>query len=386
MYERLLLQTKNGIEYCGSLRDGEPLPAECLNYARWTAIPWTFFYDLEPLSKKIRVIFRNDMSIEWIRDELLDGQEDIYYIKDNTPFDYRVYDLAESHTPLQRFVHRIELDALESIEERLLHFGSVFGSYRVLAQSEEHKELLKLVRRTMVFRNPVLLETASRVVSQLGGVKQFVGIHLRVGDGVFKARAGIHIDTIYHQLVNEYTDLTAEEVAKYDPKHAQDRKEDTNYEIKQLRETAVLDDADVPIQVSHPPPAVLQSRLGSSSHLNCGPTDGRNDRFAKTTIYIATDCPNPRENEMLQKIFKTFPCVFILNDFWDELKALSKIKVMEDNVYLESYLIPMIDAIISSQGHSFYGTNSSTFSTYIERQLHPTYTNEPIRLFDAPSL
>ncbi|RCH94625.1 hypothetical protein CU097_013427 [Rhizopus azygosporus] len=385
MYERILLQTKNGIEYCGQLREGEPLPPECLNYSHWTSVPWTFFYDFEGISKKIRVIFRNDMSLEWIRDEL---SSDIYFIKDNSPFDYRIYDLPESQTPLQRFVHRLELDALEAIKAKVIHFGSLFGSYRVLAQSEEHKDLLTWVRRNMVFQNPVLLQTASRIINQLGGVKQFVGIHFRVGDGLFKVRASIHVDDIYHQLVNEYTDLTVDEVAQYDTRHDDDRKEDTNYEVKQLRDTPVLEAAQQPIQVTHPPDTILQARLGTSTkhHLKCQSSDGRNNQFAKTTIYIATDCPNPREHPLLQKIFKTFPCVFVLSDFKSDLKELAKIKVAEDNVHLESYLIPMIDAIIAAQGFDFYGTNSSTFSTYIERQLHPMYTNEPIKLFDAPSL
>lgn len=389
MYERLLLQTKQGLEYCSLLREGEPVPSECLNYARWTAVPWTFFYDFKKLREKVRIMFRPDLSLEWMKENLglKNGDDDIYLFKDNSPFEFRVYDLPESRTPLSRFVNRIELSTLEAVKERVIHFGSVFGSYRVLAQSPENMDLLVFVRENMIFQNPTLIETAKRVVEQLGGVGTFVGLHLRVGDGLFKVRASITIDDIYHQLVNEFTDLTVEEVAKYeDGNHDQDRKENLEYEIRQLRETQPEPiDEKKPIIVEHP--INVQDNLGTSQIALCqnaATRDGRNDRFARTTIFIATDCPDPSNHPLLRKIYKTFPCVLTLGDFKKELSDLSKIQVVEERVKLESYLIPMVDAIIASQGHTFYGTNSSTFSTYIERQLHPIYTNQQIVLNGAP--
>lgn len=383
MYERLLLQTKNGLDYCSLLRDGEPIPTECLNYSRWTAVPWTFFYDFTELQKKVRIIFRHDLSLEWMKSSLELKDQDIYLFKDNSPFDYRIYDLPESKTPLTRFINRVELGTLESIEEKLIHFGSVFGTSRVLAQSNEHVELLRFIRKEMIFKNPTLIDTATRIVNKLGGNSNFIGIHLRVGDGLFKVRASITIDDIYHEIVNEFTDLTLDEVLEYeDHTHEQDRKENLEYEIKQLREpTTEIIAEEKPLEVQHPIQSILESRLGTNQNLlNCQKGDGRNDRFAKTTIFLATDCPNPRNHPLLRKIFKTFPCTFVLADFKNDLNDLKKIQVVKEKVNLDTYLIPMVDAIIASQGHTFFGTNSSTFSTYIERQLHPIYTNQQIQV------
>ncbi|OBZ86255.1 hypothetical protein A0J61_05692 [Choanephora cucurbitarum] len=389
MYERLLLQTKNGLDYCSQIRDDEPMPSECLTYKQWTAIPWTFFYDFKELRKHVRIVFRDDLSLEWIQDHLNATEQDIYLFKDYSPFDYRIYDLAESKTPLTRFVHRIELEALEAIEEKVLHFGSVFGSYRVLAQTEDHRDFFKLVRKDMIFTNPTLMTVAERIVKKLGGVGSFVGLHVRVGDGLFKVRASIQIDDLFHRLVDDFTDLMESELKNiYDRDHDQDRKENNEYEIRQLREDYqnATDGFDMPIRVQHP--ADNQESLGPASdslQLSCQVGDGRNDRFAKTTVFIATDCPQPRAHPLLRKLFAVFPCTFVLSDFKDDLSELSQIEVMQEKVKLESYLIPMVDAIISAQGHTFYGTNSSTFSTYIERQLHPAYTNQPIELLGAPS-
>ncbi|KAI8990116.1 GDP-fucose protein O-fucosyltransferase-domain-containing protein [Pilobolus umbonatus] len=386
MYERLLLQTKRGLEYCSQLREGEPLPSECLNYSRWTSVPWTFFYDLGEMSQYVRIVFKDDLSIAWMHDYLnINTTTDIYYFKDTSPFDYRIYDLPDSKTPLARFVNRIDISTLEAIEERVIQFGSLFGTYRVLAQTREHVDFLLFIRENMIFKNPTLMEVATRVVDRLGGVGQFIGVHLRVGDGLFKVKASINVDDIYHQLVDEYTDLTLEEVTQYDPHHDEDRKEDDAYEIRQLRGTQPMGNQDKPIQVNHPAEDILKTRLGpTQNNLKCGPMDGRNNRFAMTTVYIATDCPQPRTHPLLRKIFRTFPCVFVLSDFKDELAELSRIEVRDEQVKLESYLIPMIDAIISAHGHTFYGTNSSTFSAYIERQLHPIYTHQPMQLVGAP--
>lgn len=386
MYERLLLQTKRGLEHCPKLDPEEPLPAECLNYFRWTSVPWTFFYDLTEIEKHVRIVFRDDLSYEWMHDALQLKKNDVYIMKDTSPYEFRVYDHPDSPTPLSKFVNRIELATLQAIDQRLLHFGSVFGTYRVLAQTEEHAQLLRTLRSQMIFRNPVLMDTAERIVKQLGGVGQFVGLHVRVGDGLFKVRASIHIDDIYHKLVDQFTDLTVDQVAYYeDGKHDQDRQENEDYEVKQLRKfKQIEEDLNKPIEVNHPPPEVLQNHLGERAPglvpMCQEPKDDVTRRFGKTVVYIATDAPSPRTNPLLKKIYDTFPCVFDLSDFEQELHDLKRIEVVEERVKLQSYLIPMVDAIIAAQGHTFHGTADSTFSSYIERQLHPIYTGKEIKV------
>lgn len=388
MYERLLLQTKRGLEHCPQLDKDEPLPSECLNYFRWTRVPWSFFYDFEEILKyPIRIVFRDDLSYEWLLESFNCTMKDIYFMKDMSPYEFRVYDKPDSPTPLAKFVNRIDIATLEAIEQPILHFGSVFGTYRVLAQTEEHAELLRMLRSQMIFRNPVLMDTATRIVKQLGGVNSFVGLHIRVGDGMFKVRASINIDDIYHQLVDRFTDLTVEQVAHYeDGRHDQDRQENEEYEVRQLRNIRPIDqELSKPIQVNHPPPDVLAQVLGdqppSALAKTCQvPRDATTRRFQKTVIYIATDAPSPRTNPLLKKIFATFPCVFVLSDFAGELHDLKRIEVVEEKIKLESYLIPMVDAMIAAQGHTFLGTTDSTFSSYIERQLHPVYTGKQVKV------
>ncbi|CAG8783537.1 375_t:CDS:1, partial [Acaulospora morrowiae] len=70
----------------------------------------------------------------------------------------------------------------------------------------------------------------------------------------------------------------------------------------------------------------------------------------------------------------TFPCIFVLDDFEKELAEIKSLRNAEDKTPLSGYLINILDAVVSSKGREFYGTPRSTFSNYIEKVLHPTYT------------
>ncbi|KAI9469700.1 MAG: CigA protein [Benjaminiella poitrasii] len=397
LYERLLFQTKNGLDHCVTIHDaGLPLPSECLNVFRWTNVPWTFFYNMSAIQEQaqVPVVFRSSLDYEWFyhtQDRLGKlTEDDIYFFKDMSPYEYQIHDDRGLDLPLDRFNYRIDLMSLQTIEHRVLHFGSMFGSYRVLAETDEHAERLRMIRSNMIFRNPVLSSAAERIVEQLGGANQFVGMHVRVGDGIFKLRASILVDDIYHQLVNTLTDLNLEQVTAYEggiDQHNVDRTESTEYEIK-LRSFHPVDETNYtkPIEVVHPDwteeerHRLFDQEPRIARRLQCQPGDATTKRFKNTVVYIATDAPDPRNHPLLRKLFNVFPCTFILSDFVDELKDIKRLEVVEEKVRLESYLIPMVDAMISAYGHTFFGTPHSTFTSYIERQLHPVYTGKPVQV------
>lgn len=390
LHERLLFQTKNGLDHCIKLDEQQlPLPSECLNNFRWSNIPWTFFYDLKPLDQPL--IFRPTLSYQWLYQEFNLNSNDIYFFKDMHPYEYQIYDDRELNLPLDRFNYRMDISQLQQVEHPVLHFGSMFGSYRVLAETESHMEDLRTIRANMIFQNPVLSKATENIVNQLGGANQFVGMHIRVGDGIFKLRASILVDDIYHELVDKYTDLTEEQVAYYEggqAQHDEDRTESTEYEIK-LRSFHPVDETNYtkPIEVHHQSTADFQystQKFGKTPHiasrLRCAKGDRVTERFKNTVLYIATDTPDPRNHPLLKKLFNVFPCSFILDDFKNEIEDIKKLQVVEERVKLESYLIPMVDAMISAHGHTFFGTPHSTFTSYIERQLHPYYTGKQVQV------
>jgi hypothetical protein len=384
-YERLLLQSKRGLSHCKSIPSSYPAPSECLNYETWTSVPWSFFYSMDGFTDHVRYIQRYDLSYEWLYENLHIKSSDIHFEKDMTPFDFRVYDDPESKTPVGRFKSRIDLATLQAIPQKVLHFGSVFGSYRILAQTPEHAELHRILRNNMIFRNEYLLRATDAVVSKIGGVKGFAGLHIRIGDGLFARKKTITIDDMYHELVNQFTDLTKEEVEKIDYTHVEDRLEDEEYEVKRYRwqteKSKVPNGVQEPVVVQHPPDEELERTLQQSTPItmNCAKHQGKTASFL-TPIYLATDAPKPRQNPLFRKLFETFPCVFVLDDFKEALDELTRLQVVEDGVNMASYLIPMVDAMIAAHGHTFLGTKDSTFSSYIERYLHPVYIGEEVKL------
>ncbi|OBZ86060.1 hypothetical protein A0J61_05883 [Choanephora cucurbitarum] len=385
LHERLLFQTKEGLDHCVALDTaGMPLPNECLNNFRWTNVPWSFFYNMSSINQQIvPLVFRPGLDYEWLYDTFGLEQNDIYYFKDLSPYEYQIHDDKTQQLPLDRFNYRIDLVTLEKIDHRVLQFGSMFGSYRILAETAEHTELLRKIRSHMIFGHPVLSGAAERIVQQLGGANEFVGMHVRVGDGIFKLRASILIDDIYHTLVDRFTDLTVEQTADYEggvEQHDLDRTESAEYEIK-LRTFHPVDTANYskPIEVHHPTkPDVHHPRL--AQRLECQKGDQVTQRFKNTVLYIATDAPDPRNHPLLRKIFKVFPCSFTLSDFLEDLEDIKRLEVVEERVRLESFLIPMVDAMIAAHGHTFLGTPHSTFTSYIERQLQPAYTGKQVQV------
>lgn len=386
LHERLMFQTKNGLAHCVEIdAAGLPLPSECLNNFRWTNIPWSFFYDMQAIEKQVPIVFRPGLDYQWLYKTLDLTQKDVYFFKDMSPYEYQIHDDRSKDLPLDRFNYRIDLVTLQRIRHRVLHFGSMFGSYRILAETEHHAELLRSIRSSMIFSHPVLTSAAERIVEQLGGANNFVGLHVRVGDGIFRLRASILVDDIYHELVDKFTDLTVEQAAEYEggvEQHDLDRTESAEYEVK-LRNFHPIDETNYtkPIQVHHSlNGAVFDRDPHIASRLHCQPGDQTTHRFRNTVVYLATDAPDPRNHPLLRKLFRVFPCTFILADFVDELEDIKKLQVVEERVKLESYLIPILDAMISAHGHTFLGTPHSTFTSYIERQLHPVYTGKQVQV------
>jgi hypothetical protein len=386
LHERLLFQTKNGLNHCIKLQKEDlPLPSECLNNFRWTNVPWSFFYNMTTISNEITpIIFRTGLDYEWIYNEFNLKEDDIYFFKDMSPYEYQIHDDITQDLPLDRFNYRINLNTLENIQHNVLHFGSMFGSYRILAETEEHMAILSDIRSNMIFDNPVLNTAAENIVRKLGGANNFVGMHIRVGDGIFKLKASILVDDIFHELVNKFTDLTMEQLLNYETEeqHNLDRTESSEYEIK-LRTFHAVDETSnytKPVTINHDGHFIVQQEPNIDSSLTCQQGDAITSKFRNTVLYIATDTPDPRNHPLLSKLFKVFPCTFILSDFMNELDDIKKLQVVEERVKLESYLIPMVDAMISAHGHTFLGTPHSTFTSYIERQLHPIYTGKQVQV------
>ncbi|PKC07826.1 hypothetical protein RhiirA5_291720 [Rhizophagus irregularis] len=398
LYERLFLTTKNGLEHCVDISRDYPLPIECLNYYAYTTVSWGFLINMNPIREWNKIIDRWDHSFEWLEIILnINKDNDIHFIKDTTLWDYRIYDKNDMDNTIltfDKYKRKLRINDLNKIEKKVLHLGSLFGSFRVLPEKDDSKEYLKFIRKQIIPHNPILKETSNNIVEKLGGEKNFIGLHIRVSDGFFMKTARINIDNIYHEIINNFTNFTPEEIDKLEGgTHDQDILEDESVDLG--------DDKPLSTQVNKKKPiptkiinnnnnnnnnfTKFSNKInGFSNKVNCKNPLHSTDQGANTVIYIATDAKDPRNNPLLFKFFNTFPCVFVLDDFEQELINLKSVRNIHDKTPLASYLIPMLDSIISAKGFKFIGTPKSTFSTYIDKTLHPIYTGEDLIINITP--
>ncbi|CAG8738559.1 12906_t:CDS:1, partial [Dentiscutata heterogama] len=94
-------------------------------------------------------------------------------------------------------------------------------------------------------------------------------------------------------------------------------------------------------------------------------TDFKDGVCLTTKIYMAIDLE--RNHSSLQPLFKTFSCIYVLDDFNDLLEPLKFLKNPRDGMIMYKFLIPLVDLIVVSKGSKFYGTEKSTFSSYAKR-------------------
>lgn len=169
---------------------------------------WPLLVDLEALPQGTSLQPRNDMSIGWFTTPVSEGglgllQDDIHSVPDDTRYSWRIFDEASSETDLGKFAGRLDLADFAKgpfAEKKLLYFGSLFGAERLSLSSSSAKSLYNDYEKALVFKNPLLDSLAIDIGHRLGGRHEYVGLHLRVGDGPFKVHFTVLLAFIWSML------------------------------------------------------------------------------------------------------------------------------------------------------------------------------------------
>ncbi|KAI8144949.1 hypothetical protein BJV82DRAFT_606865 [Fennellomyces sp. T-0311] len=310
---------------------------ECHDFRKYVPVPVSKVFDLTALERVgIRYIERDDMRTTYFSDHL--GIHDIYSVNDSTRFAYRIYDSDNSTEPLNQFQYRLNLKDLEARQEQLIEFGSLFGTPRmVLDERDDLYWLRDHLSGEVGFSNPTVTFQTLNVVSLLGGPGNFVSVHLRTGDGVFK--------TIMTRTMNK------------------------------VRET--LERYNMRTRLHHEQEYAIMARLQALAHegqitdlLNeCVAIQHHRDLLHPRLrlIFMATDTAQPRQT--LPDLFEEFVCLFTLPDFPQVVQdtvAGDSTPAREQQDHYGPLWLPLIDAEIAAHGSFFVGTRKSTFSKYIQ--------------------
>ncbi|KAI9005846.1 hypothetical protein CLU79DRAFT_780689 [Phycomyces nitens] len=287
-------------------------------YAFRSYKPWSVssILDLSAVKEQdIRVLERNDMSLDYFEKTFGLTKDDTYYVQDPSRFSYRIYD--NSTMDLGTFDFPLEMSVLRQRTEPLVFFGSLFGSYRLAIEpTSELGWLREYLTAELGISHSVIMQDSLSIVSHLGGPGNFLSIHIRQGDGPFRKALKstiAHVQTHLEKIKG-----------KRDPEA-----------VEAMRELSIPERLKACIN-----PSVTDPHL--------------------RVIFMATDAHDSRQS--MSEFHHEFPCLFTLNDFPEVLKNL----VESDH----GIFIPLVDAEVASHSSRFVGTPKSTFSKYIKYRQH----------------
>lgn len=120
-------------------------------------------------------------------------------INDTVQYDYKIYTTQEGldavnepgRDGLDNYNFAMPLHTLltpEAESKRLIEFGSLYGSFRINLKGADPRwsKLLLKIQGAMMFKTDLLNSISRQMASLMGGNENFIGLHLRVGDGAFK--------------------------------------------------------------------------------------------------------------------------------------------------------------------------------------------------------
>ncbi|KAI8887497.1 hypothetical protein K501DRAFT_242307 [Backusella circina FSU 941] len=329
---------------CKRLRAQSPYSFSCPNPDKYALASFDELFDLSFAKQHVKIITRESSDFEWlaryfgIRRIGITKQEtgmikdgDILFFKGESRYDWRIFDMPRKTKFLGKYNDSLEISQLIGCKEKLIHFTSLFGTGKMAVRKPEHIEFLESLQKSITYNHPAVLAIAHKVIELLGGTGNFVGIHLRTADGPFVNAMPGNIENIISQL-----DFIQQSYIPY------------NHSI---------DD----------------TRHGNLNEPNTLQTCNYLSKNSQMIIFLATDANYPHNDPKFSQLYKSYPCIFTLNDILSEdnviWNLMDQYRTSHTNTSMRKFLIPLVDALVASKGHAFIGTEGSTFSGYI-RRLH----------------
>ncbi|RIA95679.1 hypothetical protein C1645_757003 [Glomus cerebriforme] len=279
-------------------------------YDKFTMVDWEQIFDFSEIRKYVKMIHRGyDFSLDTLNQKFNFSKDDTFLIVEKEQYELRFYDNDDSNISLEQFKKKILISDLLKIDQKLLHFSSLFSHHRIKLEKEKNINFVNLIHNKLTINNPNVLRVTDHVIKELGGKGNYFGLHIRVGDAKFRIHEGDSINIIYDELINSLVKLDL----------IRDSKKFFNFNLKKCL------------------------------------------KYNLPIIYIATDSGDPKREFV--KFYNNIPCIFTLFDFTKDLENFGKISSdFDKDIDLINFYIPLMDLLITAHGGIFIGTNGSTFS------------------------
>ncbi|CAG8755057.1 6485_t:CDS:1, partial [Racocetra fulgida] len=149
---------------------------------------WEELLDFTFLKHNIKYICRQDFDFKYLLASLnIDNSTGVYNVtRDEDRYQQRYYDDATSTIELGKFKERVNLIDLSKRSEKLISFGSVFSTVRIVRQLPESIEFWNRLMKNMLPNNPTIINIVDKIVDKIGVTNGFIGVHARLGNGFLK--------------------------------------------------------------------------------------------------------------------------------------------------------------------------------------------------------
>lgn len=393
--EVLANSTKVGLEHCRELRlDGsQEIPPECMDYFDFTYVPWDWLVDLSEIKQEQRLLPCWNLTDAWVEQWLHIPDNKTLFLKDTARNHYSFLDFTPSpnSSPAvlsRKYLENIQISALAQREERLVFLGTLMGSSRLHLRDAVHYQLRAHVREKMTLTNPLLAALAEDVRATLGG--QYLGAHVRLGDGLFRENGAENVRLTWWKLVHAVLGFSIQDTLALEKTVVLSGGDSSGSssllsDLASGLESGSAGDAvamlappriplDIPaLRVPHPPLPALKPAINLS--LACPGALHTSPALAplNTPLFIASDVAAPRADPLLAHFTRTFPCAFFLGDFRVQTAPLDALLSGADGVGLRPFLTPFLDAMIVGRAWAVVGTEQSTYSAFVGDVLWRTY-------------
>jgi hypothetical protein len=308
-------------------------------YDNFTMVNWEEIFDLSELRKHVKMINRDyDFSLNNLQNNLNIKDDDTYLFIETEQYEYKFFDNNDSKEDLENFKKKFFISDLLNIEKKLLHFTSLFSHYKLVLENDDNIKFRRLIHNKLIINNINVINITNNITTKLGGKGNYFGLHIRMGDGIFKDFGKKNINLIFNKLIKNLLKLNL-----FKPNNNNNNNNNNNSNNNNN----------------------LDNLNNNSNNLDeCLKND-------LPIIYIATDSNNPKKD--FSKFYNNLPCIFTLFDFTKELEILDNSSSdFDKNIHLSNFYIPLIDLLITAHGGIFIGTENSTFSR-MAYEVHNLY-------------
>ncbi|CAG8603215.1 6352_t:CDS:1, partial [Scutellospora calospora] len=178
--------------------------------AFYTMYNWEKLMDFTFLRQHINYIHRQDFNLNHLLDSLhIYNSIEVYNVTDDkSTYQQRYYDDPTSTSKLGKFHERVNLIDLYKRPEKLLHFGTLFSSDKIVRQLPESIKFWdKLIMNKLLPNNPTIINIVNNIIDKIGGTNNYIGVHARLEEGYFLTNQKTTVQKLIQTIQTDFKQI-----------------------------------------------------------------------------------------------------------------------------------------------------------------------------------